>query len=159
VLLLAGLVLSASGVGWLGRVSPRGCFAFRILGPSILAGDGLGICFKAIASAATSSVTAPEAGLASGLINTCRQCGGSIGLTVLVIVADKVTQDRAASGSAHPIAVAVGYDREFVVAGPLIAVGAAAAALSPRRNTIAASCRVAGADDGIAMTEREGKQT
>lgn len=152
LLLLAGLVLSASGVGWLGRVSPHGCFALGMLGPPILASVGLGICFVAIASAATSSVAAPEAGLASGLINTCRQCGGSIGLAVLVIVADKVTQDQAASGSAHPIAVAVGYDREFVVAGLLIAVGAAAAALSPRRNSIAASGRVAGIDDGI---ERE----
>jgi hypothetical protein len=155
--LLAELVLSAAAVGWLGRVSPHGSFASGILGPSILASVGLGNCFVAIASAATSGVAAQEAGLAIGLINTCRQCGGSIGLAVLVTVANKVTQDHAASGSAHPIAVTVGYDRAFVVAGLLIAVGAAAAALSLRRNTTAASVRVTAADDGIATTEPEEK--
>jgi hypothetical protein len=59
---LAGLVLSACGVGWLGRVSPHGSFAFGILVPSILASVGAGICFVAIASAATSSVAGPGSG-------------------------------------------------------------------------------------------------
>jgi EmrB/QacA subfamily drug resistance transporter len=127
--LLGGLVLAAAGVAWFGQVSPRGTFSSAILGPSLLASIGLGLCFVTVAATATASVAPAEAGLASGLINTCRQCGGSIGLAVLVTVANTVTRDR----MELPAAVTAGYDRAFWVAGVLIAISAIAVALFLRR--------------------------
>jgi predicted MFS family arabinose efflux permease len=118
--LLAGLVLAAVGVAWFGQVSPHGTFSSSILGPSIVASVGLGLCFVTVAATATSGVSPAEAGLASGLINTCRQCGGSIGLAVLVTVANTVARDR----GGLPAAITAGYDRAFLVAGTLIAISA-----------------------------------
>lgn len=119
--LLGGLVLAAAGVAWFSQVSPHGTFASVILGPSIVASIGLGLCFVTVAATATSSVSPDEAGLASGLINSCRQCGGSIGLAVLVTVANTVARNR----GGHPAAITAGYDRAFLVAGTLIAISAA----------------------------------
>jgi hypothetical protein len=103
-----------------------------------MASIGLGLCFVTIAATATSSVAPDEAGLASWLINACRQCGGSVGLAVLVTVANTATRDRAASGPAIPSAVTAGYDHAFLVAGALIAVSAAAttAFLRPRTTAV-----------------------
>jgi hypothetical protein len=122
-------VLAAAGIGWFGWVSPSGTFTSAILGPSVLASIGLGLCFVTVAATATSDIAPGEAGLASGLINTCRQCGGSIGLAVLVTVANTVTRNRAMTGPASPAAITAGYDRAFFVAGAVIAVSAVAAAV------------------------------
>ncbi len=42
--LVAGLVLGAVGMSWFGWVSPHGSFATDILGPSLVASFGLGMC-------------------------------------------------------------------------------------------------------------------
>lgn len=133
--LTAGLALAAVGVGWFGRVSPHGTFTGDVLGPSILASIGLGVCFVAVASAATGGVAPEEAGLASGLLNTCRQCGGSIGLAVLVTVANTVSRHEVAAGSARGAALTAGYDRGFLIAGGLVAVGAVITAVFLRQDT------------------------
>jgi len=134
--LLGGLMLAAVGVAWFGQVSPHGTVTSAILGPSILASTGLGLCFVTVAATATSSVIPAEAGLASGLINTCRQCGGSIGLAVLVTVAGSVTRNRTAAGQALPSAITAGYDWAFLVAGVLIASSAAAVLVLFRKRTV-----------------------
>jgi hypothetical protein len=82
------------------------------------------LCFVTIAAIATSGVAPAEAGMASGLINACRQCGGSIGLAVFVTVASTVTRDLTAAGPPLPAAVTAGYDRAFFTAAILIAIGA-----------------------------------
>jgi predicted MFS family arabinose efflux permease len=121
--LLGGLVLAAAGVAWFGQVGPHATFTSAVLGPSVLASLGLGLCFVTVAATATSNVAPAEAGLASGLINTCRQCGGSIGLAALVTVAGSATHHRAA-GPELPSAITAGYDQAFLAAGTLIAISA-----------------------------------
>ncbi|WP_271223414.1 hypothetical protein [Streptosporangium carneum] len=45
------------------------------------------MCFAPLAAAGTAGVAAHEAGMASGLLNSARQLGGSVGLAVLTTVA------------------------------------------------------------------------
>ena len=52
----------------------------------IVIGVGLGMSFVPITIAATSGVAAEDSGLASGLLNTTQQVGGSLGLAVLSAV-------------------------------------------------------------------------
>jgi EmrB/QacA subfamily drug resistance transporter len=120
--LTAGLVIAAGGLGWFARLSPHGSFIGQVLGPSLITGAGLGLCFVAVASAATGGVGPHEAGLASGLLNSCRQCGGSIGLAVLATIANARTGSRTA-----------GTDHAFLVAAFLLAAGAVIASLLLRR--------------------------
>ncbi len=57
----------------------------------LLMAVGLGSCFVAIAVAATSGIPGHESGLASGLLNTAQQIGGSLGLAILSSVAAATT--------------------------------------------------------------------
>ncbi|WP_328912140.1 MULTISPECIES: MFS transporter [unclassified Streptomyces] len=126
--LVAGLALAAVGMAWFGLVSADGTFLGDFLGPSLVASVGLGVCLVANTTAATAGIPVHEAGLASGLLNACRQSGGSIGLAVLVTVADAVTRHHSA-GPASRVALTAGYDRAFLVGAVLIAAGAVTAAL------------------------------
>jgi EmrB/QacA subfamily drug resistance transporter len=118
--LLVGLLLGAVGIAWFAGLSQGGTFLTEVLGPSLVTSVGIGLSFVSLATAATSGVARHEAGLASGLLNSSRQCGGSIGLAVLVTVAD---------AAGNPT---TGTDRAFLVAAGLMAAGAAIAALLVR---------------------------
>jgi EmrB/QacA subfamily drug resistance transporter len=131
-LLIVGPLVSAAGLAWLSRLSPTGTYLVDILGPGVLIAFGLGLSFMPVTFAATSGVARSDAGLASGLVNTTRQVGGSIGLAALATVAADHTRSLLAgtahSRSAVAAATAGGFGRAFVVAS-IIAIAAAAAAL------------------------------
>jgi EmrB/QacA subfamily drug resistance transporter len=127
-LLVIGLVSGAFGTAWFGFVSAQGTFLLGVLGPSIVASIGIGICFIANTTAATTGVARDEAGLASGILNACRQCGGSVGLALLVTVANTATREHTHVGLTVPSELAAGYDRAFFVASILIGLAAVIAA-------------------------------
>ena len=57
------------------------------------------------------------AGVASALLNTSQEVGGTLGLAVLVTVATAATRHALSSGSSHGLSAAVhGYSRAFLVA-------------------------------------------
>jgi hypothetical protein len=62
-------------------------YADGLLGPIMVAGAGLGLLFMPLSVTALSRVRADVAGVASSLLNTGQQIGGSIGLAVLGAVA------------------------------------------------------------------------
>jgi len=82
-LLVAGGLLTAAGFAWLGTISADGSYAVDVLGPSIVAGTGFGICLGPLVSLATMGVAEHESGVASALLNSSRQIGASLGLAVL----------------------------------------------------------------------------
>jgi hypothetical protein len=133
--LLFGLPLSAAGFWWLSRVAVGSSYLTHVIGPGCLISLGLGLCLTPIAAAATSGVANAEAGLASGLVTTSRQVGGSIGLAVLATLATLAT-DRTTSllrhhaGTLH--ALTSGYDRAFLVSALLVVGATACAAIIPK---------------------------
>ncbi len=118
----AGALLEAAGFAWVSRMTADGTFAGTILGPAVLMSFGAGLLMTPLAAAATSGATPAEAGLVSGLVNTSRQIGGALGLTVLATVA----ADRIGTGTS-PAALAAGYGRVFLVATGFVVVAAALA--------------------------------
>jgi hypothetical protein len=86
-LLVAGALLTAAGFAWFGHISLDGSFHADVLGPSIIASIGFGLCLAPLVSTGTAGVDAREVGTASGLLNSSRQLGASLGLAALGTVA------------------------------------------------------------------------
>jgi len=112
--LTAGPLAVAGGLYWVSFVTRSSTYA-DIVGPLVLVGLGMGLSFVPLTLNAVSSVARHESGLASALLNTSQQVGGSLGLAALVTVAATTTGDqlrrasaavRTTSRSAGPVAAA-----------------------------------------------------
>ncbi len=130
--LIVGMLCSAAGFFWMAQLNATSTYANGVLGGAVLTTFGVGLSFTPLAFAATSGVPPNQAGLASGVLNTSRQVGGSIGLAALATLATARTHASLAAGSSHNVALTTGYDRAFLVSGAIALVAAAvAAALIP----------------------------
>ncbi|WP_053754103.1 MFS transporter [Streptomyces sp. MMG1533] len=137
-LLPAGGLLGAAGIAWFAAaVAVDGGFLLSILGPSVVASVGIGMCFVPLGTAATTGVAPEESGMASGLLNSSRQVGGAIGLGVLVTVA-------AGAGGEGTQGLVDGFSAAYWVAAGLLAVAAVAAGLLYRKGTPPAETRPGG---------------
>ncbi len=84
---LIGLSLATAGMVVLTQLPVDGGYASDVLPGVLPLGLGLGLTFVPITLAGTSEVSGEDAGLASGLLNTAQQVGGSIGLAILSTLA------------------------------------------------------------------------
>jgi MFS family permease len=128
-LLFVGLVFGTAGFAWLTQLGATSSYVGGLLGGTLLISFGTGLSFAPLASAATTGVHWTQAGLASGVLNTSRQVGGSIGLAALATVATDRTNHFSGSGPAA--ALTAGYDRAFMVAAIIAAVAALCALRIP----------------------------
>ncbi|HEX4215189.1 MAG TPA: MFS transporter [Candidatus Dormibacteraeota bacterium] len=80
--LIVGLVMVTAGLAVFGR-GPADGYLVNVLPSMLLLGIGGGLTFPAVVSLGMSGATADDSGLASGLVNTTQQVGGSLGLAVL----------------------------------------------------------------------------
>jgi EmrB/QacA subfamily drug resistance transporter len=137
--LVTGLLVTTVGFVLLTRVSGHGDYASHVLPALIVLGVGLGLSFVPITIAATNGVAAAESGLASGLLNTTQQVGGSLGLAILSSVSTSRITSALDSGSPLPAALTHGFKGGFVVAAALCAIGLVVALVflpgRPRRVT------------------------
>ena len=124
-LLLAGCSCFVAGFGWLTQAHADTGYVTGVLGPTLLIAVGIGLTFPTLMAAATADVPARDAGVVGGLAGTASQAGGSVGLAVLATVASAAA--GTSTGKDSPAALAVGYDRVFLVAA---GIGVAIALLS-----------------------------
>jgi EmrB/QacA subfamily drug resistance transporter len=85
-ILVTGFVVAAGGLLLLVRISPSTGY-LDVLPSLLLIGAGMGAAFVSVTSAAVAGVPREDAGVASALLNTSQQIGGSLGLAVLTAVA------------------------------------------------------------------------
>lgn len=133
-LAIIGAVISAAGMVWQGTMDVHGSYLGTILGPGILMALGAGLTATPIASIATSGADPADQGLVSGLINTSRQMGGALGLSVLSTVAASRTE-----ANNSPQAMADGYGLAFQVGSLILLVSLVLMIVAlPRRRADAA---------------------
>ena len=157
-LLLAGSATAAGGMFWLSRISENSHYATGLLGPTLVAGAGLGMLFLPLSVVALSRVQASAAGAASSVLNTGQQVGGSIGLALLGTVAWTSVANSIRSGQRRPAgtespgrpiyrhALAAGFSRGFEVSAGimLLALIITIAAIRVRRADLDGAGRPAG---------------
>ncbi|MEU9985437.1 MFS transporter [Streptomyces sp. NPDC007971] len=82
-----GALVAAAGFAWQSTMSAHGAYLTSIMVPGILMMLGAGLSATPLAALATSGATPSDAGLVSGLVNTSRTMGGSLGLAVMSTIA------------------------------------------------------------------------
>lgn len=122
--LVVGLLITTGGFVFLTGVSGHGDYGSHVVPAMVILGVGLGMSFVPVTIAGTSGVTPEDSGLASGLLNTTQQVGGSLGLAILSSVATSRTTNALQAGLALPAALTHGFTGAFIVAGILCALGA-----------------------------------
>jgi EmrB/QacA subfamily drug resistance transporter len=83
---VTGLLLGAGGLVLLARLSPTTGY-LDLLPSLVLIGAGMGGAFVSVTASAVSGVAQEDAGVASALLNSSQEIGGSLGLAVLTAVA------------------------------------------------------------------------
>ncbi|WP_433307235.1 MFS transporter [Actinoplanes sp. CA-030573] len=78
-----GALIAAGGMAYMTRLGLDSSYHFGVLPGLIIIGLGLGLVFAPTQNAATSGVEHGDAGVASAMINTMQQIGGSIGTALL----------------------------------------------------------------------------
>jgi EmrB/QacA subfamily drug resistance transporter len=127
-MLIAGLLAQAAGLLLFARVAVNGAYLSDVIAPSLLVAIGIPLSFVPSTISAVHGVAAPEAGLASALVNTARLVGGALGLAVLAAIATARTNSdlRHSAGGTHAFHVALtsGFHIAFVVSAGLAVAGA-----------------------------------
>jgi MFS family permease len=137
-LLLAGSAAAAGGLYWLSRISEHDTYTSGVLGPTMIIGAGTALLFVTLSLVALNRVPEADSGVASSLLNTGQQVGGSVGLALLGTVAWTVVahsihaQAAVAARAGHPAhpggplaaaiykhALATGFARGFLVAAAI----------------------------------------
>jgi len=113
-LLIAGSTFAAGGMFWLSRITEHSTYTGGLLGPMIVTAAGLGMLFMPLTLVALNKVQERDAGVASSLVNTGQQVGGSIGLAILgtvawTVVANTARNSAAAAHAAAARAAAAGH--------------------------------------------------
>lgn len=114
-----GTLVATAGFAWQSTMTADGAYLTAIMIPGVLMMLGAGLAGTPLASLATSGAAPEEAGLVSGLVNTSRTMGGSLGLAVMATIAAART-----NGVDTPEALTEGYALVFTTGTAVLALGA-----------------------------------
>jgi EmrB/QacA subfamily drug resistance transporter len=127
-LLVLGMSLGAIAMVWFAQLTPSSSYAGHVLPGLLVLGVGMGNIFAPAFASATYGVAPQDSGVASAMVNTMQQVGGSIGVALLSsIFASAVTsyaESHAPSPALAAEAAVHGYDVAFWVAAGVFTFGA-----------------------------------
>ena len=119
VVAVLGALVAASGFAWQSTMSEDGSLLTDIVLPGMVMMLGSGTALTPLASLATSGVGAADTGIVSGIANTSRTMGGSLGLAVTATIAATRTD-----GGTSPAALTDGYALAFRTCAAVLTAGA-----------------------------------
>src|SRR5580658_1338905 len=132
-LIVTGMLLGGGAMAYLTQLTVTSSYAGSIVPALVALGLGFGMIFSPAINTATAGVARRDSGVASALVNTMQQVGGSIGTAALSTVALTATATYLVAhhaGRLAPATAAVhGYNVAFLVSAVLFGVGALVAVL------------------------------
>jgi EmrB/QacA subfamily drug resistance transporter len=117
VVMAFGMALIGAGILWATQIPTDGNFWHNLAGPFFVAGMGTAFAFIPVSIGALAGVAEPDAGVASGLLNTAQQLGGAIGVAVASSVAASHFRTLVHQGSARSAALTEGFQWALWVCG------------------------------------------
>jgi EmrB/QacA subfamily drug resistance transporter len=132
--LTGGLLLGAAGLALLGDVGAHGEYLELVMPAGALATIGFGTAFVPVMIVAVQGVAPEESGLASGLVNTSRLIGGTLGLAVFSTLAASYTSSQADAGVNAASALTDGFQLAFLLSALTTLAGAVVVATLLRRH-------------------------
>jgi EmrB/QacA subfamily drug resistance transporter len=128
-----GLALCGAGMMLLTGITVDSSYAAAVLPALCVVGLGMGLTMATAMGTATLGVRPEDAGIASAMVNTGQQIGGSVGTAVLSTFASTATTNYLAGKAASPDVVAHaavhGYTTAFWISAGIFAAGAVVAGL------------------------------
>ncbi|HYF96720.1 MAG TPA: MFS transporter [Patescibacteria group bacterium] len=118
----------AAGLLYFSHMPVNGTYWGDVFPGLMLMALGLGFLFVSVTIAATSGVPKDKSGLASGILNTSQQIGGSLGLAILTGIFAAENTRALKSGSDFATAQVAGFDDAFFI-GACFALAASVIAL------------------------------
>ncbi|MET3961339.1 EmrB/QacA subfamily drug resistance transporter [Marmoricola sp. OAE513] len=115
-LMVGGTAMAAVGMLLFTQITVDGAYLSTVLPAQIVMSVGMGLAFVALSSTALVGVEEHDAGVASALVNTTQQVGGSLGTALLNTIAATATASylsaqagKAAEGLVHGYTVAFNW--------------------------------------------------
>jgi EmrB/QacA subfamily drug resistance transporter len=120
-----GFSMGALGLLWLTQLPPHPAYLTHLVPSMLLISLGMGQVFVPLSSTALLGVPQHDAGVASALVNTMQQVGGSLGVAFLNTIATTATLAYADShGGPSPAAMTHGFTTAFAYSAAVFALAA-----------------------------------
>ena len=130
-LMVPGLLAAAVGLLLLTQITPETSYVTHVLPALLIMSSGMALVFIPLSTTALHGVGNRDAGVASALINTSQQVGGSLGTALLnTVAATATTSYMTANATKSPLfGLTHGFTVAFTVSAALLVVGAIVLAL------------------------------
>jgi MFS family permease len=130
-LAVTGFTMGTLGLLWLTQLTPGSSYPLHLVPSLLMISLGMGQVFVSLSSTALLGVPDHDAGVASALVNTMQQVGGSLGIAFLNTVATKASLSYVTSHGGHssPAAVTHGFTTAFGYGAAIFAVATVMVAL------------------------------
>jgi len=128
-LMVPGLVFAGIGLLMLTRITPETGYATHVLPSLLIMSSGIALVFIPLTSTSLHGVSGRDTGVASAMVNTSQQIGGSLGVALLNTIAATAATSYAATHTelgkmVQPFAVTHGFTVAFKVSAALLFAGA-----------------------------------
>ena len=128
-LMVPGLIAAGSGLLLMTRITPETSYTTHVLPSLLIMSSGMALVFIPLTSTALHAVSSHDTGVASAMLNTSQQVGGSLGTALLNTIAATAATTYAAANSQlgeklQPFAMTHGFTVAFQWSAVLLFTGA-----------------------------------
>jgi EmrB/QacA subfamily drug resistance transporter len=128
-LMVPGLLAAAVGLILLTRITPETSYVTHVLPSLLIMSSGMALVFIPLTSTSLHAVSNHDTGVASAMINTSQQVGGSLGTALLNTISATAATNFAVANTnlgkmVQPFAMTHGFTTAFKFSAGLLTVGA-----------------------------------
>lgn len=128
-LMVPGLLAAAAGLMLLTRITPETAYVTHVLPALLIMSSGMALVFIPLTSTSLHAVSNHDTGVASAMVNTSQQIGGSLGTALLNTIAATAATNYAAAHTSlgqmvQPFAMTHGFVTAFKFSALLLTIGA-----------------------------------